>query len=179
MDHWVNTDCTNPIIYTYNSNATIRLRITMPDRVYVPSATGDILNAGGYLTSVSYKASWQNNQTIKLLSGNSQAQLNFNLTNIPYGHHRIEVSASCEVLLFDNGFSSTYPVPQSGTHSIDFTVAPVPTPSPAPTPTPAPIISSLNLEQTVIVVAGVIAFAVIVFAFYRRHQNRAAPKAHN
>jgi hypothetical protein len=82
----------------------------MPSRVYVPAAVGDILNAGEYLTSVSYKASWQNNQTINLFSGNSQAELNFNLTDIPHGHHYIEVSASCEVLLFDNGFSSTYPV---------------------------------------------------------------------
>ena len=116
-------------------------------------------------------------RAINLFSGNSQAELNFNLTDIPHGHHYIEVSASCEVLLFDNGFSSTYPVPQSGTHSIDFTVAPVPTPSPATTPTPAPIISSLNLEQTVIVIAGVITFAVIALAFYRRHQNTTAPKS--
>jgi hypothetical protein len=110
MDHWVNTDCTNPVIYTDNDTATIRLRISMPSRVYVPAAVGDILNAREYLTSVSYKASWQNNQTINLFSGNSQAELNFNLTDIPHGHHYIEVSASCEVLLFDNGFSSTYPV---------------------------------------------------------------------
>jgi hypothetical protein len=177
MDHWVNPDCTNPVILNDKGNATIRLKIGMPSDVYIPAEQGDILNAGGYLTSVTYKASWQNNQTINLYSGNSETELNFNLTNIPYGSQHIDVYASCVVLLFDNGFSSTYPVSQSGTHSVNFTVAPNPTPTPASTPTAAPLLSSLNLEQTaLIMMAVVLAVTVIAVVFYRRQQNSTTPK---
>jgi len=171
MNHWANPDCTNITIYTNERAATIRVRVTMPSRVYVPAQFGDILNAGGSVKTVSYKASWENNKTINLFNGKSGSELNFNLTGIPYGYHSITISASCDVLLFDNGFSSTYPVFQSAEHQVVFTVARVPTPTRAPTPTPVPILSDLTLVQTVIAITIIIVFVVIAFAFYKRHRK--------
>ncbi len=180
MDHWVNPDCTHPLIYTDNGSATIRARVTPPSDVYYPAGVDTIMNAGAYLTSVSYKASWQNNRTINLFTGNSNGEFDFNLTGIPYGDQYIEVSASCNVLLFENGFSSTYPVPQSGTHAVDFTVAQVPTPTPAPTPMPIATTLSLDLEEIIIVVVAMLTTIFIVaLVSYRRHRNSAALKTYN
>lgn len=168
MDHWANPDCTHTIIYTDNGSATIRVRVTTPSDVYYPAGLDTIMNAGAYLTSVSYKASWQNNRTINLFTGNSEGEFDFNLTSTPYGDQTIEVFASCNVLLFENGFSSTYPVPQSGTHTIDFTVAPVPTPTPATTLSPATTTLSLDFEKTVFISTVITTVAVVALAFYRR-----------
>ena len=123
IDHWANPDCTDPVIHTDNGNATIRVSVGTSRDVYVSSLQGTVMNAGGHLTSVSYQASWKGNQIVDVYSGNSQGGVNFNLTNIPYGKQHITVFASSEVLLFENIFSSTYPVPQSAVHALDFTVA--------------------------------------------------------
>lgn len=136
----------NPVIYTATGNATIWVSVGTPYQVYVPEDLDTIMFAGGYLTSVSYRASWQNNQTINVYvySGSSKTQVDFNLTDIPIGEQQLEVSASCNVLLYEGGVlgSSTYPVPQNGNDSIDLSVLPqLPTPTPSPTPTSTPTVS--------------------------------------
>jgi hypothetical protein len=133
---------------------------------------------GGNLTSVSYKASWQNNQIVKLYTSsldNGQGQLDFSITNIPYGEHHLEVYASCGVIIF----GSSQPFHDSNEQSLDFT-ATVPIPTPTPTPTIASTTTNtstvfkLNSEQTVITAAIITAVAVIPVAFYRRHQINAS-----
>jgi hypothetical protein len=79
INYW--TD--NPVVYTDTGNATIWVRVNAPYQVYVPADLDTIMFAGAYLTSVSYRASWQNNQTINVYSGSSKTQVDFNLTNIP------------------------------------------------------------------------------------------------
>jgi hypothetical protein len=84
------------------------------------------MNGGGYLTKVSYSASWQGNKETVVYTGdatNHQGGYQFNLTGIPYGNQSITVYATGNILLFEDGFASTYPVPQSGSQSAGFTVA--------------------------------------------------------
>jgi hypothetical protein len=172
MDHWANPDCTHPIIYTDNGNATIKVRVTPPSDVYYPAGQDTIMNAGAYLTSVSYKASWQGNNTIILFDSTSDGEFDFNLTSIPYGDQYIEVSASCNVLLFENGFSSSYPVPQNGTHAVNFTVAPVPTAAPPSTPASTSTAVNLSVEQVVTMVAIFATVAIVTLAFYKRPRRK-------
>jgi hypothetical protein len=57
----------NPIIHTDKENIILKIRIFMSWEVYdVKLQTSEVNNLGGYLTSVSYKADWQNDQTVYL-----------------------------------------------------------------------------------------------------------------
>jgi hypothetical protein len=163
MDHYANPDYAHPTIYADPGKAAIRISVLMPSQVYYPAGSGTLMNAGAYLTAISYRASWKNNQTIIVDSDN------FNLTNIPFGDQQIEVFASCNVLLFDDGFSSTYPVPQSGSHAVNFTVAPIFSPTPSATPTSNSNNVHLDQQQSFIIAfVAVLAIAIIILAFYKR-----------
>jgi hypothetical protein len=126
MNHWVNTDCMHPIINVDNNSASIRISVGISGNVYYPAGLGTLMNAGGYLTRVSYSASWQGNRETIVYTGdatNHEGGYQFNLTGIPYGNQTISVYASGNILLFEDGFASTYPVPQRGSQSVSFTVA--------------------------------------------------------
>lgn len=185
MNHWANPDCTYPIIYADTGRATIKVTIKMPQDVYYPAGVGTLMNAGGYLTSVSYKASWLNNKTVSAYSGNSNSEFKFEINNVPVGRQHLEIFASCDVLLFENGFSSTYPVPQSGSQGVTFAVAltgttpePTPTPIPPATPTPTPstvpIVLDLGFEQAILAAEVIVtsaAVAVTIFAILRKRRR--------
>ncbi len=112
MNHWVNPDCTHPIIYTDNGSAAIRVSVGVNCNVYVGALLGDILNSGGYLTEVTYTASWEGNKPHVVYTGTAddrEGGFVFNLTGIPYGNHTISVTAKSVVLLFTDDFASTYP----------------------------------------------------------------------
>lgn len=188
MNHWANPDCTYPIIYADTGRATIKVTIKMPQDVYYPAGLGTLMNAGGYLTSVSYKASWLNNQTVSVCSGDSNSELKFEIKNVPVGRQHLEVFASCDVLLFENGYSSTYPVPQSGSQGVTFAVAltgttpePTPTPmppaTPTPTPSPVPVVLGLGFEQEVLVAevsvtAAAVAIIILAILIKRRSNSQ-------
>jgi hypothetical protein len=125
MDHWANPDCTHPIIEVCNNSATIRVKVAVTDNVYHPATLGTLMNAGGYLTRVSYSANWLNNQETVIYTGDATNHKTeqFTLAGIPYGNQTITVYASCMILLFEDGYTSTYPVPQSGFHSVTFEIA--------------------------------------------------------
>lgn len=153
---------THPVIHTDKGNVTLWIKILMPYQVYNAKLQGTVMWLGGYLTSVSYEASWQNNQTVELYantSNNGQGQFDFSLTNIPYGDHHLEVSASCVVFILDQYSPvSSHPFYDSTEKSVDFTVAPNPTPTPTPTPTPSQ--EPRQTEQEIIIGVA-IAVAVI------------------
>lgn len=173
----------HPVIYSASGNATLLLTVRLPYSVYDVKTLDDIMWTGnGYLTSVSYVASWKNNQTINLYTNSStnniqnvdsKGQLLYSLTNIPYGNQQIEINASCTVFLFANGFSSTYPFYQTSTHSINFTVATTLTPIPVPTA------NATNLEQTAIITVIAVSlalFATVILLLYIRHRKAANSK---
>jgi hypothetical protein len=186
MNHWANPDCTYPIIYTDTGRAIIKVTIKMPQDVYHPATFGTLMNAGGYLTSVSYKANWLSNKTISVYSGDSNSELKFEINNVPVGRQHLEVFASCDVLLFENGFSSTYPVPQSGSQGVTFVVAltgttpeptptPVPPATPTPTPSPVPVLFGLSIKQAVLAAEVIVtsaAVAVIIFVILRKRMRK-------
>ncbi len=155
---------TSSILYSDDGNATIRLKIGMPREE-------SMLVSGQSITSVSYNASWQNNKPIVLFSGKSGEDLFFNIDGIPYGNQSIQVTASGTVHYCDNDFTNSRIIEGNSTKYLDFTVAPTHTPTPEPTLTSSPTDFGHNLEQTVIVTALVVAFAVIALAFYKRRQH--------
>jgi hypothetical protein len=128
-DHPIDYLDATPSIHTDKGNATIRLKIGMPivDSMFIIGET---------VTSVSYKASWQNNKNVTLFNGASGKDLFFDLDGIPYGNHHIEVSASGHVTFVSYDFSSSRLIYGSSTKYLNFTVAPNPTPTTEPTPTP-------------------------------------------
>jgi hypothetical protein len=170
MNHWVNTDCMHPIICVDNNSASIRVSVGISGNVYYPAGLGTLMNAGGYLTKVSYSASWQGNHETVGYTGdatNHQAGYQFNLTGIPYGNQSISVYASGNILLFEDGFASTYPVLQRGSQSVSFTVAHTSAETTEPTPDVVqPAYSSLMPIQTEymysIVLASLIAAAIAI-----------------
>lgn len=161
MNHWVNTDCMHPIINVDNNSASIRISTGISGNVYYPAGLGTLMNAGGYLTKVSYSASWQENRETVVYTGdatNHKGSYQFNLTGIPYGNHTISVYASGNILLFEDGFASTYPVPQRGSQSVSFTVAH--TLEPSNSEVAQPIYSLPQIEtQYVYVIAVIILLA--------------------
>lgn len=144
IGHYANPDWANPTITVDNNSATIELFVGLARDVYVPAALGTIMNGGGYLIEVTYKASWLDNKTVTAYRGSSQSSLKLYLQDIPYGKQTIQVNASCNVLLF-NSFPddlSTYPVPQNNTSTINFTVV-----SSTETPTPMPAsVTAISLQ---------------------------------
>lgn len=188
----INYENPNPVIYTDNGNVTLTLLVRLPYEVNSDTTQGNVTMQNsvvwlgeGYLTSVSYKASWQNNRTINLYTNpstelynvqynQSQGEFLYNLTNIPYGNQQLEVYASCIVIILANGYSSTSPLFQTATNSIDFTVAPTLTPNPtSPTSTPS-IILDLNSEQNVTILATAISVTLITvmgLLLFRRHRK--------
>ena len=115
----------HPVIYSDTGNVTLWAKILMPYQVYNANVQNTVMWVGGHLTSVSYKTSWQNNNTIDFFSSNSKTELDFNLTNIPYGNHHLEVNASCVVLILDQWSPlSSHPFYDSARKTLDFTVAP-------------------------------------------------------
>lgn len=89
-----------------SGNVNLGLDVNISPTVYSPQAFDTLQTLLATLTSVSYQASWQDNQTTEpysftiptpaVLTGippNSQSSLSYNLTNIPYGHQQIEVTA--------------------------------------------------------------------------------------
>ncbi len=115
----------HPIVYSDTGNVTLWVKILMPYQVYNAKLQNTVMWLGGHLTSVLFEASWQNNKTIDLYGGNSKTELNFSLTDIPYGNHHLEVNASCVVLLLDQWEPvSSHPFYDSIQKTLDFTVAP-------------------------------------------------------
>lgn len=165
IDHYANLDWENPIISVDNNSATIKLFVGLARDVH--AGTGTLMNGGGYLTEVTYKASWLSNRTVTAYSGSDKSALNMNLTDIPYGKQTIQVNASCNVLLF-NSFPddlSTYPVPQNNTRTISFTVAnSAETPTPIPTPITALSVQQIPTEYTFVLT--IVALAVAGGAIY-------------
>ncbi len=161
----------HPIIYTNTGNVSLSVKIRMPYQVYDAKTQGTIMWLGGHLTSVSYKASWQNNQTVDFstnLSSN-QSEYDFNLTNIPFGEHNLEVDSSCVVNVMDTWAPTFHPFYDTNIQSLNFTVAP------NITPTPTPLISTtapnLSTEQIFILIAILISLVIVVIIFYRIHHN--------
>jgi hypothetical protein len=167
IDHYANLDWEDPIITVDNSSATIKLFVGLARDVYVPAALGTIMNGGGYLTEVTYKASWLGNRTVTAYNGSTKSALNMNLTDIPYGKQTIQVNASCNVLLF-NSFPddlSTYPVPQNNTRTISFTVVnSAETPTLVPSPVTALSIQQIPTEYACVL--SIVALAVAAGAVY-------------
>ena len=175
---WGGTD--NPVvIYTDTGSVTISIWVEMPrfhDPLYPSMPAPGNTFSNGYLTSVSYVASWQNNQTIQAYintSKNQQYQVRFNLTSVPYGYHVIHVYATCDITPYDGATESTYDIPQSAEKVLNFTVAAPPTPTPSSTPTPTSTPNSQNTASlstvfsvTIIVVAAVL--AVVVFMVLKK-----------
>jgi hypothetical protein len=126
MDHYVNTDCLNPIIYTDNATTYIRVSVGGASQVYVSSLQGTIMFAGTYLTEVTYWASWMGNKPVTVYRGDSvnhQGSVVFNLTGVPHGNQSIGVSVKSVVLLFGSSFAETYPVEADGSGGVSFRVA--------------------------------------------------------
>ncbi len=139
----------SPVIYTDSGNVTLWVRVLMPYDVYNADSQGTVMWLGGYLTSVSYSASWLNILTASVYtnaSASNQAALNFTLTNVPYGEHQLRVNASCVVFILDQYSPlSSHAFYDSTEKSLNFTVAPVPTPAPttslSPSSTSSPALS--------------------------------------
>lgn len=143
-----------PLIYSENGNVNLTLLIDAPYSVYSPSGQGTVGTLLVALTSVSYKASWQGNQSIELynfyiptpaiLTGNppnTQTELSYNLTNVPYGEQHLEVDAACGGYVW--GYSVYSSFSGNSSNTLDFTVAPPnaspnPITSPSPSPNPSP-----------------------------------------
>lgn len=176
---WGGTD--HPvIIYTDTENVTISVWVAMPefsDPLFPPVPVSGNTFSNGYLTSVSYAASWQNNRTVQVYTNTSMSrldQVNFNLTSVPYGYQVIHVYATCVITPFDSVTASTYDIPQSSEKVLNFTVAAPPT----PTPTPSMQNDSLpSTAPTIIIIIVVIVSAVIVFAALKRTKRRIDKKA--
>jgi len=163
-----------PVIYSDTGNATLWVIIRMPYQVYDAKGQDTVMWLGGHLTQVSYKASWQNNQTVNLNPNNAnKGELDFNLTNIPYGNQTLEVNASCVVQIMDNWEGASHPFYDNNTKSVSFAVAPNPTPN----PTLSPNVFSLNLEQAVPIVAVATAVIVISVVFYIKHKKSTTAKS--
>ncbi|NLF88905.1 hypothetical protein GX563_08805 [Candidatus Bathyarchaeota archaeon] len=170
MNHYANPDYANPTIIVDNNSATIIMIVSLAKDVYFPAGFGTIMNAGGYLTEVTYNASWLGNRNITAYSGTSQSYLKLPLTDIPYGKQTIQVYATCNVLLYNNfpTDTSAYPVPQYANSIITFNVAssiqtpipPGPTPTQVPSIQPIPAGSVYALSAAAIVVIALIAFVV-------------------
>ncbi|MCW4030624.1 MAG: hypothetical protein NWE92_13385 [Candidatus Bathyarchaeota archaeon] len=163
----------HPTIYSDTENVTLWIKVRLPYQVHNSKLQGDLMWFGGHITAVSYKASWLNNQTVKIYTNNSNEgphEFNFTLTNIPYGRHYLEVNASCVVfILNDLSGLSSHPFRDSAETSLDITVLPVSTPTPQPTPMPSPTTFNLRTEHAVTIVAVILSVAVFLAVFYRRH----------
>ncbi|HSV50100.1 MAG TPA: hypothetical protein VLH35_07265 [Candidatus Acidoferrales bacterium] len=165
IDHYANQDWEDPIITVNNNSATIKLFVGLARDVH--AGTGTLMNGGGYLTEVTYKASWLGNRTVTAYSGSDKSSVNLYLTDIPYGKQTIEVNAFCNVLLFRSfpDDLSTYPIPQNNTRIISFTVAnSAETPTPIPSPITALSVQSIPIEYACIL--SIVALAIAASAIY-------------
>lgn len=100
MNHWVNTDCMHPIINVDNNSASIRINVGITGNVYYPAGLGTLMNAGGYLTKVSYSASWQGNHETVVYTGDAtkhEGEYQFNLTA---SHMETKRSLSMHLAIF-------------------------------------------------------------------------------
>jgi hypothetical protein len=164
-----------PLIYSESGNITLKFEVRLPDAIW--NAQGTVYMApGGYLTFVSYKASWQNNQTMDVFTNieygikTDVGQFNYTLTNITYGNQQLEINASSVVFGLNIQSGTTYPVYGSNEYPYDFTVAP------PPTPTPTPSKSAFNSVSTIIIIAIITIAILITFVsilLYRRHRKTA------
>jgi hypothetical protein len=175
IDYFQHTN--HPIIYSDTGNVTLWVKIRMPYQVYNAKLQGTVMWVGGHLTSVSYEASWQNNETVELYdstSNNGQGQFEFYLTNIPYGIHHLEVNASCVVFILDDYSGSTHPFYDSAEKSLDVTVAPTPTPTPSSPPSTG-ILSGENLVLFASLAVAAVLIAVVAVAVFRRRKKQTLP----
>jgi hypothetical protein len=118
----------------YDSGSfSLGLLVRAPYSVYSPQGQDTVMTLLVALASVSYKASWQNNQSVELYNfniptpaywtgnpPNAQSSLSYNLTNIPYGHQQIQVTASCGG--YEWGISVYSSFSTTSSYTLDFTV---------------------------------------------------------
>jgi hypothetical protein len=163
----LNTYTDQPVIYSDDGNVTLSVQVGMP-------RAESMFIFGGCITFLSYKASWENNKTVVLYNNGKYYDLNFYLRGIPYGSHQIEVYASGNISITEDGFKSAQVFSGNNTICQSFTVAPPPTPTPTPTETPKAS-PALNIEQILILIALMAALtaslAILLLTFYRRNQN--------
>lgn len=79
--------------------------------------------------------------------------------------------------MFENSFSSTYPVSQSAVHALDFTVART-TSAQEPTPISDPAMGFDFELLTIVIVAGFVV-TVLAIVISRVYQNRQVSKSFN
>jgi hypothetical protein len=141
---WVQLNAENSLCYTDNGNLTLRIHAGEPSSVHNSQISEVVRWWMGYLTSVSYRASWQGNHIVEVytnITGDNQQSFDFQLTNVPYGNHTLEVYVSYVVYTF--GTQRT-PVTFSRNYNLyNFTVE--------STPTSGHTIVGLSLEQIAIV----------------------------
>jgi hypothetical protein len=123
------------VLYDFG-NVSLGLVVNIGDTVYSYQEQDTLQTLWVGLTSVSYKASWEDNQTIELyhysiptpailtsFPPNAQSWLSYNLTNIPYGPQQIEVTAVGGGYLWAGStYSSFSGNGVSSSKTLDFTV---------------------------------------------------------
>ena len=163
-----------PVINLNTSISAIKVQVEGPTRVENSLAQDYINWWMGYLTSVTYKASWQNSKEVQVYTNTSNSgekTIDFKLTNMPplEGKYTLEVAASCVVYYFASGIRQLY-FPNYH-HFLYFTDALDSAPTPTPIPTPKPLTLGYSAKLAAIMIATLIAIAVIALSVYKKTQT--------
>lgn len=169
---WCGTD--NPVVIsTDTGNVTLSIWVGLPrfaDPLYPAMPAPGNTFSNGYLTSISYQASWQTNQTRQIYTNTSKNHPNefhFNLTNVPYGYQTIHVYATCVITPYDCATASTYDIPQSSEKLLNFTVAAPPT----PTPKEQNIAPPSTAYIAALIIIAVVSFVTLTVLNKKRHRD--------
>ncbi len=122
------------------------------------------------ITSVSYKASWQGNQSISLFNSTidtpavlsnvpSGQEFSYNFTNIPLGSQQLEVDSVGGGIIW--GGNTYYTFYTNSSNTLYFTVQATPTQEPFPT--------LLVIVTSILVIVVVI--GALSLLLYRRHRK--------
>jgi hypothetical protein len=124
------------------------------------------------ITSVSYKASWQGNQSTSLFNSTidtpavlsnvpSGQEFSYNFTNIPLGSQQLEVdSVGGGIIWSDNTYYTFY---TNSSNTLYFTVQATPTKEPFPT------LLAITAILVIVVVIGILSMLI-----YRKHRKPAS-----
>lgn len=158
------------IFYTDTGNYTLKIKVNGPRDVYNSHMQDPINWQMNYLTSISYKASWQDNKETQVYSNNRDNQtktFDFELTNIPYGNNTLQIDTSYVVTVYGPPY---YALNLSKGTSYFFILAPMPTSTPT---------SFLTLYNSIIILAviiGAVSIPVILaLVYYKKYHSRVPP----
>lgn len=165
LKEWCHT-----IFLADTGNFTLKIRVDGPREVYKTGMQDPLNWQLNYLTSVSYQASWRNNNETQVYTNTTDNQtktFDFELTNIPYGNNTLQIDTSYVVTVFGPPYET---LKLSKGTAYFFIVAPN---TPAPTVTPkASVPENFSLEKIALLTLLITVIVAILVSYKRkRHAN--------